>query len=82
MFKNALIVIGREHPIIEELMNRCHFCKRESFKFIKIFFLALYLNAVAGGSDLIEQSNFDGKAVVVDINNYSFIDLTQGAYLK
>ncbi|MEO1859595.1 MAG: NfeD family protein, partial [Verrucomicrobiales bacterium] len=41
-----------------------------------------YLNAVAGGSDLIEQSNFDGKAVVVDINNYSFIDLTQGAYLK
>ncbi len=82
MFKNALIVIGREHPIIEELMNRCHFCKRESFKFIKMFFLALYLNAVAGGSDLIEQSNFDGKAVVVDINNYSFIDLTQGAYLK
>jgi membrane-bound serine protease (ClpP class) len=82
MFKNALTVIGREHPIIQELMNRCHFCKRESLKFIKIFFLTLYLNAVAGGSDLIEQSNFDGKAVVVDINNYSFIDLTQGAYLK
>ncbi|MDB4711165.1 hypothetical protein OAF35_00690 [Verrucomicrobiales bacterium] len=51
-------------------------------KFIKIFFLTFYLNAVASGSDLIEQSNFDGKAVVVDINNYSFIDLTQGAYLK
>lgn len=82
MFKNALTVIGREHPIIQELMNRCHFCKRESLKFIKIFFLTLYLNAVAGGSDLIDQSNFDGKAVVVDINNYSFIDLTQGAYLK
>ena len=63
-------------------MNRCHFCKRESLKFIKIFFLTFYLNAVASGSDLIEQSNFDGKAVVVDINNYSFIDLTQGAYLK
>ncbi len=82
MFKNALIVIGREHPIIQELMNRCHFCKRESLKFIKIFVLTLYLNAVAAGSDLIDQSNFDGKAVVVDINNYSFIDLTQGAYLK
>jgi len=82
MFKNALNVIGREHPIIQELMNRCHFCKRESLKFLKIFFLTLSLNAVATGSDLIDQSNLDGKAVVVDINSYSFIDSTQGAYLK
>ena len=40
------------------------------------------LNAFAVASDSIEQNNFDGKAVVIDINNYSFINLIQGAYLK
>jgi membrane-bound serine protease (ClpP class) len=82
MFKNALIVIGWDHPIMQEIMNRCHFCKRESFKFIKIFFLSLYLGAFANGSVSTDQSSFDGKAVVIDINNYSFIELNQGGYLK
>ena len=63
-------------------MNRCHSCKRESLKLLKIFFLIFYLNNFAVGSDSIEQSNFDGKAVVIDINNYSFIDSSQGNYLK
>lgn len=82
MFKNALIVIGWDHPIMQEIMNRCHFCKRESFKFIKIFFLSFYLGVFASGSALTDQSSFDGKAVVIDINNYSFIELNQGGYLK
>lgn len=82
MFKNALIVIGWDHPIMQEIMNRCHFCKRESFKFIKIFFLSFYLGVFASGSALTDQSSFDGKAVVIDINNYSFIELKQGGYLK
>jgi len=82
MFKNALIVIGWDHPIMQEIMNRCHFCKRESFKFIKIFFLSFYLGVFAIGSALTDQSSFDGKAVVIDINNYSFIELNQGGYLK
>ncbi len=68
--------------ILKELMNRCHSCKRESLKLFKIFFLIFYLNNFAVGSDSIEQSNFDGKAVVIDINNYSFIDSSQGNYLK
>ena len=67
---------------MQEIMNRCHFCKRESFKFIKIFFLSFYLGVFASGSALTDQSSFDGKAVVIDINNYSFIELNQGGYLK
>ncbi|MEC8905544.1 MAG: hypothetical protein VX407_00255, partial [Verrucomicrobiota bacterium] len=67
---------------MEELMNRCHFCKRELSKLLQIFLAAFCLNAFAVASDSIEQNNFDGKAVVIDINNYSFINLIQGAYLK
>ena len=82
MLKHALIVIDQEYPIMEKLMNRCHFCKRELSKLIKIFLATFCLNAFASASDSIEQINFDGKAVVIDINNYSFINLIQGAYLK
>ena len=67
---------------MEKLMNRCHFCKRELLKLIKIFLATFCLNAFASASDSIEQINFDEKAVVIDINNYSFINLIQGAYLK
>ena len=82
MLKHALIVIDQGYPIMEKLMNRCHFCKRELSKLIKIFLATFCLNAFASASDSIEQINFDGKAVVIDINNYSFINLIQGAYLK
>ena len=82
MLKHALIVIDQEYPIMEELMNRCHFCKRELSKLLQIFLAAFCLNAFASASDSIEQINFDGKAVVIDINNFSFINLIQGAYLK
>jgi len=81
MLRNALTVNGREQTILQEIMKRCHFFKRESLKLILIFFHTWCLNVVYS-SESLEQSDLDGKALVLDINNYSFIDLSQVTYLK
>ena len=82
MLRNALTVIGREQTILQEIMNRCHFFKRESVNVILIFLLTWCFNSAVCSSESLDRSDIDGKSVVLDINDYSFIDLTQGNYLK
>ncbi len=82
MLRNSLTVIGRERTILQEIMNCCHFFKRESLNIILIFLISWSFNGAVCSSESAGRSDFDGKTVVLDINDHSFIDLNQGKYLK